>query len=203
MSPTPPFVRAVVVTHGRPEFLAETLAALASQSRPVDSAFVVVAGRALEDDDDIIVPPGFAVETVRVKGSTLGKAVDALLGTVEEREGEWLWLLHDDSAPAADALENLLAQAAKRRLAGVVGAAQVKWDDPTRLVSIGTTVSRRGARRLSLAEGDDLDQGQHDEMEDVLAVGLAGAIVTRGVWKRLGGTDPAYGRFGDSADFCR
>lgn len=203
MSPTTPFVRALVVTHGRSEFLAETLASLAAQSRPVDSAFVVVSGRALEDDDDIVVPPGFAVEIVRVKGSTFGKAVDALLGTVEEREGEWLWLLHDDSAPAPDALEHLLAQAAKRRLAGIVGAAQVRWDDPTRLVNIGTTVSRRGARRLSFAEGDDLDQGQHYEMEDVLAVGLAGAIVTRGVWTRLGGTDPAYGRFGDSADFCR
>jgi GT2 family glycosyltransferase len=203
MSPTTPFVRALVVTHGRPEFLTETLASLAAQSRPVDSAFVVVSGRALEDDDDIVVPPGLAIEIGRVKGSTFGKAVDALLGEVEEREGEWLWLLHDDSAPEADALEHLLAQAAKRRLAGIVGAAQVRWDDPTRLVNIGTTVSRRGARRLSLAEGDDLDQGQHYEMEDVLAVGLAGAIVTRGVWQRLGGTDPAYGRFGDSADFCR
>ncbi len=203
MSPTTPFVRALVVTHGRPEFLAETLASLAAQSRPVDSAFVVVCGRALEDDDDIIVPPGLAVEIVHVKGSTFGKAVDGLLEEVEEREGEWLWLLHDDSAPAPDALEHLLAQAAKRRLAGIVGAAQVRWEDSTRLVNIGTTVSRRGARRLSLAEGDDLDQGQHYEMEDVLAVGLAGAIVTRGVWKRLGGTDPAYGRFGDSADFCR
>ena len=203
MSPTTPFVRALVVTHGRPEFLAETLASLAAQSRPVDSAYVVVAGRALEDEDDIVVPPGFAVEIVRVKGSTFGKAVDALLGMVEEREGEWLWLLHDDSAPAPDALEQLLAQAAKRRLAGIVGAAQVRWDDATRLVNVGTTVSRLGARRLSLAEGDDLDQGQHYEMEDVLAVGLAGAIVTRGVWQRLGGTDPAYGKFGDSADFCR
>ena len=203
MSPTTPFVRALVVTHGRPEFLAETLASLAAQSRPVDSAYVVVAGRALEDEDDIVVPPGFAMEVVRVKGSTFGKAVDALLGMVDEREGEWLWLLHDDSAPAPDALEQLLAQAAKRRLAGIVGAAQVRWDDASRLVNIGTTVSRRGARRLSLAEGDDLDQGQHYEMEDVLAVGLAGAIVTRGVWQRLGGTDPAYGKFGDSADFCR
>ncbi len=203
MSPTAPFVRALVVTRGRPAFLAETLASLALQSRPVDQAHVVIVGSGLEDDDEIVVPSGFTVETSRVRASTFGKAVDGLLTSIEEREGEWLWLLHDDSAPEPEALEQLLAQAAKRRLAGVVGAAQVRWDDPTRLVNMGTTVSARGARRLGLAEGDDLDQGQHDETEDVLAVGLAGAIVTRGVWERLGGTDPAYGRYGDSADFCR
>jgi GT2 family glycosyltransferase len=202
MSPTTPFVRALVVTHGRPEFLAETLAALASQVRPVDAVHVIVAGRT-HADDAVVAPTGIEVEVVRVKGSTFGKAIDAALESLDEREGEWLWLLHDDSAPEPQALEQLLAQAAKRRLAGVVGAAQVHWDDPGRLVSVGTTVSRRGARRLSLAEGDDVNQGQHDAMEDVLAVGLAGAIVTRGVWKRLEGTDPAYGRFGDSADFCR
>ncbi len=203
MSPTAPFVRAVIVTRGRAEFLKETLAALARQTRPVDAAMVVVAGRALAKDSEVGVPKGLKAQIVRVKGSTFGKAVTAALASAEEVEGEWLWLLHDDSAPEPDALEHLLAQAAKRRLAGIVGAAQVRWDDPKRLVNIGTTVSARGARRLNIAEGDDLDQGQHDAMEDVLAVGLAGAIVTRGVWTRLEGTDAAYGRFGDSADFCR
>ncbi len=202
MSTSAPFVRAVVVTRGRAGFLGETLAAISRQSRPVDVTHVVVCGGSIEDED-IVVPPGMDVEITREKSATFGDAVSALLEGRESRQGEWLWLFHDDSAPEPDALEHLLSQAAKRRLAAVVGSAQVTWDDPGRLVNVGTTVSHRGARRIGDAEGDDLNQGQHDETEDVLAVGLAGALVTRGAWDRLEGTDRAYGRFGDSADFCR
>jgi len=202
MSTAAPFVRALVVTRGRVGFLAETLAAIARQTRPVDEVHIVVAGGHLADEA-IVVPPGMNVAVSHLKSPTFGEAVSGLLEEVSSREGEWLWLFHDDSAPEPDALDHLLAQAAKRRLAAVVGAAQVGWDEPRRLVNVGTTVSHRGARRIGIAEGDDLDQGQHDELEDVLAVGLAGALVTRGAWERLEGTDRAYGRFGDSSDFCR
>ncbi len=201
MSKAAPFVRAIVVTRGRVGFLGETLASISRQTRPADVVHVVVCGDL--EDADVPIPAGMAVDVSRVKASTFGGAVSTFLEGVESREGEWLWLFHDDSAPAPDALDLLLAQAAKRRLAAVVGAAQTGWDDARRLVGVGTTVSYRGARRVELSAGDDLDQGQHYELEDVLAVSLAGAIVTRGAWDRLEGTDRAYGRFGDSADFCR
>ena len=37
---------------------------------------------------------------------------------------------------------------------------------------------------------DEIDQGQHDDREDVLAVGTAGMLVRPAVWDELGGTDP-------------
>lgn len=206
MSTSGPFVRAIVVTSGRPAFVSETLRALADQDRKVDAWHLVVVKSRLGSTVETGLPPGLGVPVTEVSASTFGEAVSALLeqtpGAEATGDNEWLWLLHDDSAPEVSALARLLAVVRKRRRAGVVGPAQVTWDDPTRLVSVGVTTSRSG-RRLNPVDQDDLDQGQHDGREDVLAVGLAGALVRRDVWTRLGGTDPAYKAFGDSMDFCR
>ncbi|HEY8479585.1 MAG TPA: glycosyltransferase, partial [Spirillospora sp.] len=48
----------------------------------------------------------------------------------------------------------------------------------------------------------EFDQGQHDGVRDVLAVGSAGMLVRRDVWDRLGGFDVEYGIFRDDLDFC-
>ncbi|MBN2176648.1 MAG: glycosyltransferase family 2 protein [Demequinaceae bacterium] len=201
MSADGPIVRAIVVTTGRVGFLSETLSALAAQDQRIDAWHLVVVGGSRSDGRELGIPPGLGIPVTTVEASTFGEAVDALL---REHPGqdEWLWLLHDDSAPHKTCLSRLLAVTRRRRTAGVVGPAQVRWEDPTRLVSVGITVSRNG-RRLNVVDEDDIDQGQHEGREDVLAVGLAGALVRRDVWARLGGTDPAYGVFGDSTDFCR
>ncbi|WP_232229849.1 glycosyltransferase family 2 protein, partial [Cellulomonas bogoriensis] len=49
----------------------------------------------------------------------------------------------------------------------------------------------------------EVDQGQHDGREDVLAVGAAGALVRQDVWDDLDGIDPALGPYGDGADLSR
>lgn len=201
MSAPGSFVRAIVVTNGRPEYLAETLTALAHQDRKVDAWHVVLVEGRHRDGRDVGIPPGLGIPVTSVTASNFGEAVDALLAGTPGN-GEWLWLLHDDSAPLPDALSRLLAVTRKRRSAGVVGAAQVRWDDTRILVNVGVTVSGSG-RRLNDVEEEDLDQGQHGGREDVLAVGLAGALVRRDLWEHVGGTDPAYGVFGDSTDLCR
>ena len=201
MSRTSASVRALVVTTGRSGFLAQTLIALANQSHRPDSTHVVVVGKV--SDADLGIPAGVEVQISRVKARTFGQAVSGALVDIPASDDEWLWTLHDDSAPEPEALHHLLVAARKRRLAEVIGAAQVQWDEPSRLVNVGITVPRLGARRINVVEQDDLDQGQHDAREDVLAVGLAGALVRRALWERLDGTDPAYGHWGDSTDFCR
>jgi len=115
------------------------------------------------------------------------------------REDRWLWLLHDDSAPAPQALEALVAAVEHAPSVGLAGAKQVRWDEPDRLLEVGLTVSRAG-RRLTGVEPGEIDQGQHDGREDVLAVGLAGALVRRGLWRELGGPDRVLGPFGDGLD---
>ena len=71
------------------------------------------------------------------------------------------------------------------------------------MVNLGTTVSRLGARRIPLVVEDDINQGQHDWREDVMAVSLAAALVRRDAFEQLGGIDAGYEGFGDSLEFCR
>lgn len=193
------FVRAIVVTDGRSRFLDEVLQSLAAQDFAPDSVHVAAIG-------GVTVPaqPGLTVQVTPVpEPATFGEAVDAVIAAFPEHDAEYLWLLHDDSAPLPDALGRLAATAKKRSRAAIVGAAQVRWRDSSRLISLGSTVSRYGARRVDLVDDSDINQGQYDSRDDVLSVSLPGSLVRRSAWVDLGGLDNAYRGFGDSADLCR
>ena len=114
----------------------------------------------------------------------------------------WLWLLHDDVAPAPGCLEALLSAVAEARSAALVGPKQVDWDDPEQLLEVGlrTTAS---ARRSNDVVAGEIDQGQHDDRSDVLAVGTAGALVDRAVWDELDGTSPEFPVFNDGLELSR
>ncbi|WP_460455257.1 glycosyltransferase family 2 protein [Arthrobacter monumenti] len=114
---------------------------------------------------------------------------------------EWLWLLHDDSAPAPDALAELLAAVERAPAVTVAGCKQLEWDHPRRLIDVGLSTSG-WAERLSLIDVDELDQGQYDGRSDVFAVNSAGMLVRRDVWDALGGFDRALPGAGDDVDFC-
>ncbi len=193
------FVRAIVVTDGRSRHLGAVFDSIVKQSFAPDSVHLVTIGEV-----PVAAPPGLDVRVTAVSESaTYSEAVAAVLDAVPSHDAEYLWLLHDDSAALPDVLSRLAATARKRSRAAVVGAAQVRWRDTSRLVSLGSTVSRMGARRVDLVDDLDINQGQYDYRDDVLAVSLAGALVSRDVWTKLGGLDAAYRGFGGSADFCR
>lgn len=193
------FVRAVVVTDGRSRHLKAVLEAIAAQQFAPDSVVIVTIG-----DVAVSPPDGLVAQILPIpKVATFGEAVDAALASFPAEDSEYLWLLHDDSAPLPDVLARLSATARKRSRAAIVGAAQVRWRDTSRLISLGSTASRLGARRVDLVDDNDINQGQYDFRDDVLAVSMAGALVSREAWIALGGLDPAYRGFGDSADFCR
>jgi hypothetical protein len=193
------FVRAIVVTDGRSPFLGAVLDGIAAQSFSPDSVHIATVGDVVVD-----VPSVLAARVTQVSASaSFGEAVEAVISAFPSHDAEYLWLLHDDSAPVADVLDKLAATARKRSRAAVIGAAQVRWRDTHRLISLGSTVSTLGARRVDLVDDNDINQGQYDSRDDVLAVAMAGALVRRDVWSLLGGLDDAYRGFGDSADFCR
>ena len=85
----------------------------------------------------------------------------------------WFWLLHDDSAPAEDCLERLLTAATNARSVGIVGPKQVGWDNPELLLEVGLRATASARRANDIVPGE-VDQGQHDDRSDVLAVGTAG-----------------------------
>ncbi len=113
----------------------------------------------------------------------------------------WVWLLHDDCAPAPDALERLLAAVEVAPSVGVAGCKVVDWDDERLLHQVGFSTSSMG-RRLTGVEHGDRDQGQRDHRDDVLAVSSAGMLVRRDLLERLGG-DPGLTVLGEDLDLCR
>lgn len=221
-------VTAVVVTQGATRYLGPTLTALAAQTRPPGR--VVVIDVAAGHDAEVLRIAGQAftrpasepsagasgeppdVLCVNAPGArTFGDAVRRALaelttsatGTVGALAADgWLWLLHDDSAPEPAALAELVRAVERAPSVAVAGVKQRTWTDPARLLEVGVRTARSG-RRMTGIEDAEVDQGQHDGRDDVLGVGIAGALVRRDVWDALGGTDPALGKFGDGLDLSR
>ncbi|PVU82102.1 glycosyl transferase family 2 [Cellulomonas sp. WB94] len=218
-------VTAVVVTHGVSRYLATTLAALAAQTRAPGRVLVVnvaseqdasvsrAAGDAFAaqppdsswDGHGARAPEVLAVHApgARTFGDAVQRALAGLTSQVQTAAGQpWLWLLHDDSAPEPSALAELVRAVEKAPSVAIAGVKQRTWTDPPRLLEVGVRTSRSG-RRMTGIEDAEVDQGQHDGRDDVLGVGIAGALVRRDVWDALGGTDPALGAFGDGLDLSR
>jgi GT2 family glycosyltransferase len=115
----------------------------------------------------------------------------------------WLWLLHDDAAPAPDALWWLLANVVVNQSIDVTGPKLVlpkSRHSGQRLAEIGVSISGTGRRELQLEPGE-IDQGQRDEPGERLGVSTCGMLVRRGVWEDLGGLDPGLPIFRDGVDF--
>lgn len=208
-------VTAVVVTRGRTGYLATTLRALAAQVRRPTRVLVVDVGASDGRAVGPVLDAAFAQLSAPVprltsvgvpRAATFGEAVTAGLDVLERTLGgapsPWLWLLHDDSAPAPDALAHLVRTVGHAPSVAVAGCKQRTWTSPERLLEVGLRTTRSGRRSTDVEPGE-LDQGQHDGRSDVLGVGLAGALVRRDVWDALGGTDPALGPFGDGLDLSR
>ncbi|GAA2516182.1 glycosyltransferase [Rarobacter incanus] len=198
-------VAAIIVARGVSPYARRTIRATFNQTLLPGTIIVVDVA----DDPrpeavlaDLKVPDGVAVIAATGAGSkNFGSGVRAGMraaGAAAPADG-WLWLLHADSAPLPDALERLLEAVEGSDHVGLAGSKQVVWNQPDRLIEAGYTVSGAG-RRLTGIEPGEIDQGQHDDREDVLAVGLAGSLIRRDVWDELRGTDPALGPFRDSLD---
>ena len=113
---------------------------------------------------------------------------------------EWVWLLHDDSNPEPTALAELLAAAEAHPDAAILGPKLREWPSLRRLLEVGLTITGTGRRETGLERGE-YDQGQHDEVREVLAVNTAGMLVRREVLESLGGLDEDLPIFGNDIDF--
>ncbi|WP_312180119.1 glycosyltransferase, partial [Arthrobacter sp.] len=196
-----------MVAHNGAEYLPETLSALKAQTRPADFCLGVDAGSTDASASllQLGLPVGSPVTGVPSRAG-FGAAVNTGLTQLPARKGDsgaqdWLWLLHDDSAPDPDALAQLLRAVELAPSVTIAGAKQVEWENPRKLVDVGVSVSR-WAERLTMIDADELDQGQYDSRSDIFAVNSAGMLIRRDVWDRLGGFDPSLPGTGDDIDLC-
>ncbi|MER7103924.1 glycosyltransferase [Streptomyces humidus] len=119
---------------------------------------------------------------------------------------QWLWLLHDDSAPEPDALAELLRVVENELELGrddvaVVGPKLRGWYDRRQLLEVGVTIAHSGRRWTGLDRREQ-DQGQHDHVRSVLSVSTAGMLIRRDVFEQLGGFDRRLPLMRDDVDLC-
>ena len=192
-------VTAVLVSHNGAVWLPEVVAALTSQTRPIDLITAVDTGS--QDASTKLLKsariPFIAADVETGFGEAISLAVNKLPQSVDH---EWIWLIHDDCAPAPTALAELIAAIDDRPQVVMVGPKLLGWHDRTHLLEAGISIAGNGARWTGL-EPLEYDQGQHDGDHEVLAVSTAGALIRRDVFEELGGLDPNLTLFRDDVDF--
>ncbi len=192
-------VVAVLVTHNGALWLPEVVAALGSQTRPIDLISAIDTGST--DSSTKLLKSARIPFTTTQSDVGYGKAVSMVVQSLPEREAdEWIWLIHDDCAPAPTALAQLLAAVQERPQVVMAGPKLLGWHDRTHLLEAGVSIAGNGARWTGL-ETNEYDQGQHDGNHDVLAVSTAGALIRRDVFEEIGGLDPNLTLFRDDVDF--
>jgi GT2 family glycosyltransferase len=201
-------VTAVLVSHDGARWLPEVLDALAAQTRKPER-FVAADTDSADGSARIITDtlgPGTVVAMPRntAFGDAVAACLEAFAGTPlpVRHEGEpvteWIWLLHDDCAPEPQALDELLSRVVNAPSVWMVGPKVRAWDG-VRLLEAGLTIDATGNIDTGI-DGVELDQGQRDDIDEVLAVGTAGALIRRDAWERLGGLDPAWSTYADDVD---
>jgi GT2 family glycosyltransferase len=201
-------VTAVLVSHDGQRWLPETLAALHAQSRAPERVVAVDTGSTDGSVATLTDALGAPAVVGLARYASYAQAVQAGLdafAVVPDPPGtkasatQWVWLLHDDSAPQPDALQQLLAAANESPSLAAVAPKVLSWDG-RRLLEAGLTVDSSGRVHTGL-EPREVDQGQHDDVGELLAAGTAGLLIRRDVWDRLGGLDESFSPFGDDVDF--
>ncbi|MBE7323454.1 glycosyltransferase family 2 protein [Nocardioides sp. Y6] len=194
-------VSAVLVSHDGSRWLPQVIDALGQQLRPVDRLVAVDTGS--EDDSPQLLAAAYGTSAlVRAPATTsypaaVRAALDALPPAGQD---EWIWLLHDDSAPHPEALLALTLAAEEYPDVATFGPKLREWPSLRRLLELGVTISGTGRRETGLERGE-YDQGQHDVEREVLAVNTAGMLVRRSALEELGGFDDRLPIFGNDIDF--
>ncbi|WP_022881576.1 glycosyltransferase family 2 protein [Gryllotalpicola ginsengisoli] len=194
-------VTAILVVRSGSTHVQRTLDSLAAQTRRPDS--VVVIDVASTGDADPAISAFRPTQYLATKEKlSFAAATAAAVRAIEppSSEGEWLWLLAQDTAPEPAALEHLLAMVEVSPSVAVAGPKIVDWEDRSFLRQFGVSMTRFGAT-VPIVE-DELDQAQHDGLSDVLGVPEAGMLVRHTVWNQVGGLDEGLPVVDGGLDFC-
>ena len=194
-------IHVVIVSHDPGLWFDEMLESLAAQDHPLAAVTVVDTGS--EADPTARVQrflPQSAV--LRLEDNTgFGAAANQVLQRLDPYPGPaYVAVCHDDVVLAPDALR-LLAEEAVRSNAGIVGPKYVDWDDPARIRQVGLLVDKTGVP-VPTVEAGELDQQQHDTVQDVFAVPGGCVLVRQDLFRAVGGFDAEMSFCYEHVDLC-
>ncbi len=198
------FVTAVIVSHNGASWLPEVIISLSSQTRRIDRIIAVDTGST--DASQKLLRAAGITYIAAEPDIGYGDAIEiALEHSPKFRDpadaaNECIWLIHDDCAPARDALALLLEAINDRPQVVIAGPKLLGWYDRDHLLEAGISIARNGARWTGL-EPREQNQGQHDEIKEVLSVSTAAMLVRRPAFEEIGGLDPNLALFRDDVDF--
>lgn len=195
-------VTAILVSHDGATWLPEVVASLTKQRHEIDQIIAVDTG-SIDDSLRLLKNAGFTTISA-ARDTGFGAAVDLALASPKldrapQEINEWIWLIHDDSAPHTDALKELLIAVDEKPNIALAGPKLRGWYDRNHLLEVGISIAGNGSRWTGL-EFREQDQGQHDEIQEVLAVSTAGALIRRDVFEEIGGFDKELSLFRDDVD---
>lgn len=193
-------VTALLVSHNGARWLPAVLSGLRASTRRIDAIVAVDTGSTDTSVEIVETATGAPVVHLDPRTPYAESVRVGLANAAPAVPDEWVWLIHDDSNPAPECLEILVAaaQAADEKVA-VLGPKLREWPSLKRLLEVGVTLTGTGQRETGLERGE-YDQGQHDEPHQVLAVNTAGMLVRRDVLEKVG-LDQYLPVFGTDVDF--
>ncbi len=203
LPPQPPVV-AVMVVHEPGDWLQESLRGLAAQDYASLQILVLLSGtsesagsRAVLDTVESVVPHA----VVRFLGSNpgFGAACNTVLNLVQGDSG-FFCFLHDDVELMPTAISAMVEEL-YRSNAGVVGPKLVHWDNPKMIQSVGHACDRFGVE-LPYADVGELDQEQHDFVQDVFVLPSSCMLIRADLFRALGGFESEIHSSGLDLDIC-
>ncbi|MFZ9542220.1 MAG: glycosyltransferase family 2 protein, partial [Candidatus Nanopelagicaceae bacterium] len=128
-------VTAILVAHDGETWIPKVVAALASQSHPIDVA-IAIDTESQDGSVKLLKSSDFKTYSMS-RGTGFGDAINEALTKIprikqrstEEKIVEWLWLIHDDCAPKKNALAELLKAVDERPNAAIAGPKILGWYD--------------------------------------------------------------------------
>ncbi len=193
-----------MVVHEPGDWLVESLQGLAAQDYAALQVLVLVTGtsenpgsRSILDTVQSVLPSA----VVRFIGSNPGYAAgcNSVLNLVQGDSG-FFCSLHDDVELSPTAISVMLEEL-YRSNAGVVGPKLVHWDNPKMIQSVGSAVDRFGVE-LPYADDGELDQEQHDVIQDVFILPSSCLMVRADLFRTLNGFNSSIHSSGVDLDFC-
>ena len=166
--------------------LLRTLDAVRSQTAPPSAVTLVMCGDATTARESETVAN--TVEGIIEARSTTSFAEAVELARPRVADGSAIWLLAQDTAPHPRALERLTGMLERSPSAAIIAPKLVATDNEREIVSLGMSMTTFG-RSVELAAGE-LDQGQHDGMDDALGSDIRGILI-RGEVRDALRPDPA------------